>query len=196
MSDRTLRKKTRKNYSKMASGADGDNESEGEREYEFVNNNKPDEGEFSMQHGQIIGEEVLLSSEYSNGANSDSDTSDEEVVEARKQLSAVKNDLKKLSQKTKKTKLQRITREKEELEKSLHKLKENRKSRKQLRARNGNVVTTESLRSMQGVVEEVDRLMDKNLRLDRGVASSSNSNSAESSASSDSSDSSDDTDVE
>ena len=105
MSDRTLRKKTRKNYSKMASGADGDNESEGEREYEFVNNNKPDEGEFSMQHGQIIGEEVLLSSEYSNGANSDSDTSDEEVVEARKQLSAVKNDLKKLSQKTKKTKL-------------------------------------------------------------------------------------------
>ena len=199
MSSRALRSHTRKNYLKMASGADGDLESEGERELEFTNNNKPNEGEFSMHDGQIIGDEVLLSSEYNtdNGADSSNDdTSDEEVAEARKQLLVVKNDLKKLSQKTKKTKLQRIVREKEELQNSLHKLKKDHKTGKQLRARDGKVVTTESLRSMQGVVEEVDRLMDKNLRLDKGVASSSDSNSAESSASSDSSDSSEDTDAE
>ena len=195
MSDRKLRSQPRKNYTKMASGVDGDIESEGERERGFNNNNKLNEGEFSMD-GEIIGREVLLSSENSNGDNGDSSNvdseSDEDVAEARKQLREVKSEIKELSQKTKQSKLQRIVREKEQLHKSLEKLKLKKDRKKK---QDGGKVTTESLRSMQGVVERVDRLMDKNLRLDRGVASSSNSSDS-SSESDDSSDSSNSTDAE
>ena len=188
MSDRKLRNQPRKNYSKMASGVDGDIESEGERE----NNNKLNEGEFSMD-GEIIGREVLLSPVSSNGDSSNVDSeSDDDVAEARKQLREVKNEIKQLSQKTKKSKLQRIEQEKEQLQKSLEKLKLKKDRRKK---QDGGQVTTESLRSMQGVVDRVDRMMDKNLRLDKGVASSSNSSDS-SSESDDTSASSNSTDAE
>ena len=199
MSDRKLRSQPRKNYTKMA-GEDGDIESEGELERVFNNNNKPDGGEYSMD-GEIIGKEVLLSSENTDdnggGDSSTNSESDAEVAEARKQLQEMKCEIKQLSQKTKKSKLQRIVQEKEKLQKSLDKLKKERtkKKHKQKRGADGEV-TTESLRSMQGVKEQVDRLMDKNLRLDKGVATSSES-SGSLSQSDDSSDSSDtDTDVE
>ena len=125
----------------MASGVDGDIESEGERE----NNNKLNEGEFSMD-GEIIGREVLLSPVSSNGDSSNVDSeSDDDVAEARKQLREVKNEIKQLSQKTKKSKLQRIEQEKEQLQKSLEKLKLKKDRRKK---QDGGQVTTESLRSM------------------------------------------------
>ena len=98
---------------------------------------------------------------------------------------ALKKEQKKLA---KKAKLERIARQTKEAEKSLKKLKGGRE-----KSKGQKILTAASLRGMDDVVEEVDRLMDKNLKIKKRVAdvtdsSSSDSDSSSSSCGSNSSD--------
>ena len=131
-----------------------------------INNNK-----HGGDDGEIIHSEFILSDEDDGASDPDSDgveTSDEEVKIAREDLLRLKRKQKELA---KKSQLEKIARERSNVRKSLDKLEgRGNKDKKN--------VTIRSLRKMDDVVEEVDKLMDKNLKFKCVESSVSDASSA------------------
>ena len=96
----------------------------------------------------------------------ESSESDGELLEAELRLEALKKQEKLLAKRSKRA---RIAKETEEVEKSLRKLKKNGGGSKK--------ITAASLRDMDDVMEEVDRLMDKNMKIKTVAESSTESES-------------------
>ena len=129
--------------------------------------------------GEIINNEFFLSCDDGNSSDPDSnavETSDDDVRVAREELHRLK-----LKQKdvAKKTKLDKIVRESNNIRKSLGKSSGKKKTTTRKSSNNNNVVTLASLRKMDDVVSEVDRLMDgKNFKASKRAESSSGSDSS------------------
>ena len=201
MAKRKLRKGTRKNYEKMASGEDGDCNGEQEpcfsgtkstRDGERENNNKQSfSDEDEQSNGGIIGTEFVLSASEDEGENGidlgggntsdDCDGDDEAIQEAREKLAAIRKEHQRLSKKTKKSKLDKITQEVEKAEKSLQKLKKKHQKVGDRKKEGKTVLTASSLRDMGDVMLGVDKLMDKKLNLNKKVVNSDSSSDSESS---------------
>ena len=158
-SKRKLRSNTRKDYAKMVS-VDSDIDIDGEHVQEpgfsaagQKKNNNNNGG------GEIINQEFFLSEGESVSSDPDDgvESSEEEVRIARKELDELKKKQRDLARKTK---LEKIAEEKEAVRKSLEKVSEKKK-------RSDHHVTVASLRKMDDVVERVDKLMDRNLRINK-----------------------------
>ena len=165
-SDRKLRDNTRKDYTKMHSGVNGemhDQEPGFSAHAAGKNNNNNNDGGC----GEIIENEFFLSAEevYSDVDSVEAESSDAEVSEARKELDLLRIKQKRLA---KKSKLEKIEKEKEEVRRSLEKIGRGRK-------KNSSNVNIKSLRKMADVTEKVDKLMDKKLKLNRTRSSSGSS---------------------
>lgn len=172
MSDRKLRSGTRKDYSKMVEESPEKHDSEDDHDgatddacVKNQNNNNDEKqqhaDESSGDDSKSIPEESDREYEYESVFESDED--DAELKEAELKLQLMKKQQKLLLQKTKRA---RIARKTEEVEKSLKELKKNARPRKKK-------VTAASLRNMDDVVAEVDRLMDENLNLRKKTTHSS-----------------------
>ena len=150
-SDRELRSHTRKDYAKMVNvNSDLEEEDhvlEQEPGIKNKNNNNNNHG------GEIINTEFFLSEEESSDMDDGVESSDEEVRMAREELELLKKQQKDV---VKKSKLEKINEEKKALRKSIE------KAGGKKRVEGLNIA---SLRKMDDVVEKVDRLMDRNLKL-------------------------------
>ena len=160
-SDRELRSGTRKDYAKLA---DVDSDTDNER-CPDVNNHVREQGFSGFQNknnnknngGEIINEEFLLSEDDSSDPDADCvESSDDEVKLAREELQQLKQKQKDLA---KQSKLEKIAQETKAVRKSLDKLG--------TRSKKSGHVTVASLRKMDDVVGQVDKLMDTNLKLNR-----------------------------
>ena len=153
-SDRKLRSNTRKDYKKMVNvtyDSEDDHLLEPGFSGEFVQNKKNNNND----GGEIIGNEFILSEGESTEADNDIvESSDEEIKVAREELEQLRQKQKEL---TKRSKLEKIAEEKKALRKSLDKLGARKKK--------SSHVTVKSLRKMDDVVEQVDKLMDRNLKI-------------------------------
>ena len=179
MCDRKLRSGTKKNYKEMADGVSRDksesadsNNSESE-DYACVGNknvNKQQQHRTSSS-GDILNHELALShSSHSEQSNDESDydpsvesEDDDDLKEAELQLQLMKKQQRDLLKKSKRA---RIERETEEVRRSLEVLK------KSSNAKRGKKVNAASLRAMDEVVDEVDRLMDRHMNIKAGRACS------------------------
>ena len=176
MSDRKLRSNTRKDYNKMEKGVNGAVESDsennnGEDDHACVhdeNQNKHDHDD-QQQHesGESSNSAEESGSEIEYASEFESEEEDDELAEAERKLQLLKKQKKLLLQQAKRA---RIAKETEEVEKSLKELKKNSKSKKKK-------LTSASLRSMDDVVSEVDRLMDENLCIRKRADSQSEAES-------------------
>ena len=177
MGRKSLRKGTKKNYRKLASGVEGALELEGDRsgsKQVTEDENGADDNDGAYQNTDENSDNNIddPSSAKKDGdsdshSNNNSD-GDGEIAAARAKLKKLKEEREELK---KKSKIDRINREKKEVEKSLRKLKEDRKGGRKEEEK----LTVDSLRSMQDVVTKVDKLMDK--KLDRKSLSTSDSDS-------------------
>ena len=176
MSDRKLRSGTRKDYNKMIesvdvalqSSADEDKENSDVDPYACaaasVKNVNKQHGE---DGGEILNYEVNIGNSYDTDNEFESSESDEELRDAELKLEAMRKEQKILFKQSKRA---RIAQETAEIQKSLLKLQKNAVG-KSVKKR----VTAKSLRSMDDVVEQVDLLMDKNMRIKTVERSSSDS---------------------
>ena len=172
MSDRKLRSGTRKDYAKMDDvdvtlihqSADEDNRSSSEDDFHACarNVNKQPSKQHRDDGGAILNYEVVVGNSDDSGNDAESSESDEELREADQKLQALRKQQKLLFKQSKRA---RIAQETEEIQKSLRKLKKNGKTGK-------SKITSKSLRTMDDVMEEVDQLMDKNMKI-KAVESSS-----------------------
>ena len=173
-SDRKLRSSTRKNYSKMVASVDSDTEDDA-REPGFIGSKSGGNKNINKNGGEIINNEFFLSCDDGDSSDPDSnviETSDDDLKVARDELLRMKQKQKDVA---KKNKLEKIVRETNAIRKSLNKTSGSGK--KKSTARRSSNVTVASLRKMDDVVSEVDRLMEKtNLKL-KCVESSSESGS-------------------
>ena len=152
-----LRSNTRKNYAKLANvNSDSDDEDHVQEPglSGFIQNkNNNHDG------GEIINTEFFPSEGESSDPDCDgAESSDEDIKNARRELEELK---KKQRETAKKSKLEKIAEEKRAVRKSLEKAGDNKK----IKRRSGQQVTVASLRKMDDVVEQVDKLMDRNLKL-------------------------------
>ena len=191
---RKLRKNTRKNYSKMADedSENGDVENGGERlPIADVNKATTADDEAHDNNGDIINNELFLHDDSDGNEephvhandSADSDSSDDEIKNAEQTLKEIKKQQKKL---IKQAKLERIAKETKDAQKLLKKLKCGGGKVKEKKE-----ITVASLRAMDDVVEEVDKLMEKKKLKAKKVANISSSDSSSSDSSSSSSESSD-----
>ena len=178
MEDRklTLRSGTRKDYCKLndvdvaLEEESTDHDGDGIYACASGKNKKGKQKQHGEDGGEILNCEVVVGnsddSENESVADETSD-SDGELLEAELRLEALKKEEKLLEKRAKRA---RIAKETEEVEKSLQKLKKNggAKAKK---------VTAASLRNMDDVMEEVDRLMDKNMKIKTVADSSTESES-------------------
>ena len=168
MSERNLRKGTRKDYSKMEKAVDralGDcsDDDNSDRYDACVRNHNNNKVEQDGSGGDILNHEVVIGnsddsdnkeSEYESACESDED--EEDLKEAERKLSLLKKKQRVLEQQSKRA---RIARETAEVEKALQQLeKDNGKQKKRK-------VTAKSLRAMDEVVDEVNRLMDRHMNI-------------------------------
>ena len=125
--------------------------------------------------GEIINTEFFLSCDDGDSSDPDSnavETSDDDVRVAREELLRLKQ---KQMDNAKKTKLDKIVRETNSIRKSLGKSSGKKKTSTTRRSSN---VTLASLRKMDDVVSEVDKLMDgKNFKITKRTESTSGSDS-------------------
>ena len=174
-SDRKLRSNTRKNYSKMVASANSDTEDD-EREPGFIGTRSGQIKNINKNGGEIINNEFFLSCDDGDSSDPDSnviETSDDDLKVAREELQRMKQKQKDVA---KKNKLEKIVRETNTIRKSLNKSSGGSGKKKTTTRRSSNV-TIASLRKMDDVVSEVDKLMEKkNLKL-KCVESSSESGS-------------------
>ena len=173
MSDRKLRSGTRKDYNKMIESVDEALLSSAEEDNDHVeayacasttkqNVNKQHGGE---DGGELLNYQIVVGNPDDTDNEGEASESDEEIREAELQLQAMRKQQKLLFKQTKRA---RIAQETEEIRKSLLKLKKDadvRSGKKQL--------TAKSLRGMDDVMEEVDQLMDANMKIKTVESSSS-----------------------
>ena len=192
-SDRKLRSDTRKDYKKMACVNDTDEETSQSGSVRKNKEYSTDDGENGCHdgNGEIINNELFMHEDelVNNSGNEGSSSyesaegdisSDEELREATERLKLVKKQHQKYS---KEEKLRKIANETAKFEKSLNELKKAKKSSK--RSSGGkSQPTIGSLRKMDYVVEKVDSLMDRKLKVKAGDSSSSSSSESEFSSSS------------
>ena len=178
---KSQRKGAKKNYKKLADGAEGDN-GEGERnQVVTVEENGTSGGD--REQNEDVNKEVNTANTDHDGdevplvMNGGEPNSDDEILAAREKLKELKAERDELS---KKSKMDLNNREKKEVEESLRKLKERRKKAEKEKDEE---VTVNSLRSMQDVVTKVDKLMDKKLHSSRKTIASSDSDSDSTSSS-------------
>ena len=168
MSDRKLRSGTRKDYNKMVDSVDvvledscsDDNKSDGPYACADENRDHHDEKQqqTEQQHGGDREEHVNLNfKDIDSDLESLSSESDDDLREAELRLEAMKQEQKLLYKQSKRA---RIAQETEAVAKSLRKLKKEGKH-----GASRSPVTVKSLRGMDDIVEEVDRLMDRNMRI-------------------------------
>ena len=169
----SLRNGTKKDYSKIANGvddtladADDDNACVGTRRSKQKQTEDGDRNGGGVLNGARNSDTNEIEENVSEEEEiEDNEDSDEELKIAEAKLELMKKEQKILQKQAKRA---RILRETAELEKSLQSLrKSNSKSKK-------TVVTAATLRSMDDVVDEVDRLMDQNMNI-KSVDDSSSS---------------------
>ena len=176
MGRKSLRKNTKKNYRKLASGGDLD---------ESMNDGDPKSCVSDDENGAHGGDQCKQSPNHNKQTDTDDNggailnsDDDEDIIAARESLRKLKLERDNLQ---KKSQLDRILKEREEVERSLKRLKDDKKKGKEVVELNAN-----SLRSMDEVVSKVDKLMDKNLRVGKKISLSSSDTKSTDSSSSDS----------
>ena len=152
MCDRKLRSNTRKDYARMAD-LDGDLVEDQEPGFSDYENNNKDGGE-------IINNEFVLSDQDSDVDSNAAESSDEDILSAKEQLRVLKSKQKELA---KEAKLSKIAEETKNVRRSIEKLSATSAGKKKSR-KNVNIA---SLRKMDDVVANVDRLMDEKLKIYR-----------------------------
>ena len=175
MSERKLRSGTRKDYTKMVDSVDAalEESSDGnksddqyacvdtagrDRHLEIQNKQKQ-----QHEHGDGDGDSSDEHSNHNDNVDLDlqssSSESDEDLRDAEVRLEILKQEQKLLYKQSKRA---RIAKETEAVEKSLSKLK---REGKHAASKKSKSVTVKSLRSMDDIVEQVDRLMDSNMKI-------------------------------
>ena len=162
MSDRKLRSGTRKDYNKMVDGVNaalGDESSDGYKTDALNACAKDHLQQQQQQHGDSV--DAHASYVYESENDSDLETvsteSDDDLGEAELKLEAMRKEQKLLLKQSKRA---RIARETKQLEISLGELRRDKKHGAGKKS-----VTLKSLRTMDDVVEQVDQLMDRNMRI-------------------------------
>ena len=172
MSERKLRSGTRKDYTKMVDSVDAalEESSDGNKSddpYACVDT-EPDrhlevQNKQQHEHGDHDGDGDSCDEHSDHNVDSDlqssSSESDEDLREAELRLEVLKQEQKLLYKQSKRA---RIAKETEAVAKSLSKLK---REGKHAASKKSKAVTVKSLRSMDDVVEQVDRLMDSNMKI-------------------------------
>ena len=166
---KSLRKGTRKNYNKMQNDVDGVlNPDLTDRACVDDVNNSDQQKHQHEEHE--LSDALSLSAEENESNVSEveetDEDSDDELTEAEIKLELMKKEFKILQKEEKRA---RIAKETEELERALKSLKKSKPSKKH--------VTATTLRAMDDVVDEVDKLMDRNMNFNKNCGSSSEAES-------------------
>ena len=180
MGKKNLRKGTRKDYEKLASGPSMEVLNEGEcnepgfsgstvsirgGEQNNDNNNNIEHHDGDLLQTNSDNNKDVVRKENDGASCSSSECDDDEILEAQRKLEAIRVERHRLSKKSRKSKLERLNQEVEEAERSLNKLKKKRNGDSSKRKEKK--LNVDALRDMEDVMVGVDNLMDKNLNLGR-----------------------------